>query len=116
MDLDCWINELSDSSDSGSEFEATENLFIKSERSESIKSERYKPEPSEEELSKVCYKYVTQNKIKYGIIFRFARLENTSNKTIRTISKVIQKDPIEMVVMKMLKQFHQLLKLICLCL
>lgn len=53
MDLDAWINEPIEESDSDSEIEATENLFVKSERSESIKSERYKPEPSEEELSKV---------------------------------------------------------------
>lgn len=51
--MDAWINEPIEESDSDSEIEATEDLFVKSERSETVKSERYKPEPSEEELSKV---------------------------------------------------------------
>lgn len=63
LDLDAWINEPIEESDSDSEMEATEDLFIKSERSESIKSERYKPEPSEEELSKVNkISHLIQNK------------------------------------------------------
>lgn len=53
MDLDAWINEPVEESDSESEKEMSENLFVKSERYEyGDRSEKYQPEPTEEDIRK----------------------------------------------------------------
>lgn len=54
LDLDAWINEPIVESDSESEPEMSENLFVKGDRYEyGAGSEKYQPEPTEEEIRKV---------------------------------------------------------------
>ncbi|XP_072381838.1 AP-3 complex subunit delta [Diabrotica undecimpunctata] len=63
LDLDAWINEPVDESESDSEPEMVENLFVKSERTRSS----YQPEPTEEEMkkSREARKYEQQNNPHY---------------------------------------------------
>ncbi|RZB38732.1 Adaptin N and/or BLVR domain containing protein [Asbolus verrucosus] len=67
LDLDVWINEPPQDSDSESENEVTDNLFVKSDRLDYGRSERYQPEPTEEELrrSREARKYEQQNNPHY---------------------------------------------------
>lgn len=58
MDLDAWINEPIEDTDSDSECENMENLFVKSDRLELGRAERYQPEPTEEEMHKVIFLFV----------------------------------------------------------
>ena len=51
LDLDAWINEPQESSESDSDSEIMENLFVKAEKAG--RTERYQPELTEEELQKV---------------------------------------------------------------
>lgn len=53
MDLDAWIHEPIEDSGSDTDYEYEDNLFIKSDKSEYSKSEKYQNEPTEEELMKV---------------------------------------------------------------
>ncbi|KAJ8921177.1 hypothetical protein NQ315_013649 [Exocentrus adspersus] len=52
LDLDAWISEPLEESDSDSEPEMTENLFVKSDKSRSSFYEKHHPEPTEEEIKK----------------------------------------------------------------
>ncbi|XP_028145616.1 AP-3 complex subunit delta [Diabrotica virgifera virgifera] len=63
LDLDAWINEPVDESESDSEPEMVENLFVKSERTRPS----YQPEPTEEEMkkSREARKYEQQNNPHY---------------------------------------------------
>ncbi|XP_018561730.1 AP-3 complex subunit delta-1 [Anoplophora glabripennis] len=66
LDLDVWINEPLEESDSESEPEMTENLFVKSDKSRSI-YERHHPEPTEEDIrkSREARKHEQQNNPHY---------------------------------------------------
>lgn len=57
LDLDAWINEPIYDTDSDSEPEMMENLFVKSEKTKTI----YYHEPTEEDIKKVLFfnKYPT---------------------------------------------------------
>lgn len=48
LDLDAWINEPLEDSDSESDHDIKEGLFVKSD-----KHEKFQPEPTEEEITKV---------------------------------------------------------------
>lgn len=50
--MDSWINEPEEPSDTDSDSEIVDNLFVKPEKG-SFKSEKYQPELTEEELQKV---------------------------------------------------------------
>lgn len=52
LDLDGWINEPLEETDSDSECENVENLFVKGENVD-VGKEKYQPEPTEEEKHKV---------------------------------------------------------------
>lgn len=52
MDLDAWINEPLEETDSDSECENVENLFVQGDSVEMAR-EKYQPEPTEEEKHKV---------------------------------------------------------------
>ncbi|KAF7271017.1 adaptor-related protein complex 3, delta 1 subunit-like garnet [Rhynchophorus ferrugineus] len=53
LDLDAWINEPIESSDSESEPETTDNLFVKSDKFDyGSKSEKYQYEPTEDDIKK----------------------------------------------------------------
>lgn len=67
MDLDAWINEPPANSESESDEEIIENLFVKSDKSDYGRLERYQPEPTEEELrkSREARKYEQQNNPHY---------------------------------------------------
>ncbi|KAF2899689.1 hypothetical protein ILUMI_06486, partial [Ignelater luminosus] len=53
LDLDAWIHEPIEDSGSDTDHEYEDNLFIKSDKSEYSKSEKYQNEPTEEELMKI---------------------------------------------------------------
>lgn len=56
LDLDAWINEpIEDDSDSDSEPQDTDNLFVKQERLDYGKPDKYHLEPTEEDIQKVRY-------------------------------------------------------------
>lgn len=68
LDLDAWINEPIVESDSDSEPEMTENLFVKNDKQDySGQSARYQPEPTEEEImkSREARKYEQMNNPHY---------------------------------------------------
>jgi AP-3 complex subunit delta-1 len=67
LDLDAWINEPPEDSDSESDHEVMDNLFVKSDKLDYGRSERYQPEPTEEELrkSREARKYEQQNNPHY---------------------------------------------------
>ncbi|XP_044260701.1 AP-3 complex subunit delta [Tribolium madens] len=66
LDLDAWINEPPDDSDSSSDHEVLDNLFIKTDK-DFGNSVRYQPEPTEEEIrkSREARKYEQQNNPHY---------------------------------------------------
>lgn len=56
LDLDAWINEpIEDDSSSDSEPQDTDNLFVKSEKLDYGKPDKYRLEPTEEDIEKVRY-------------------------------------------------------------
>ncbi|XP_030747529.1 AP-3 complex subunit delta-1 [Sitophilus oryzae] len=67
LDLDAWINEPIETSDSDSEPESTENLFVKSDKFEYNNSEKQHYEPSEDDIkkSREARKYEQQNNPHY---------------------------------------------------
>ncbi|CAH0548958.1 unnamed protein product [Brassicogethes aeneus] len=67
LDLDAWINEPLEESDSESEPEMTENLFVKTDKYGYGDKEKYQPEPTEDEIkkSREARKYEQQNNPHY---------------------------------------------------
>lgn len=101
LDLDAWINELSDSSDSESETETAENLFVKGERTETTKRDEYKPEPTEEELTKVreTRKFEQQNNPHYlkGVLKKSERNGNYENVESIPVAEIDLSVPLKVV-------------------
>ncbi|KAJ8950778.1 hypothetical protein NQ318_011271 [Aromia moschata] len=64
LDLDAWINEPVEESDSESEPEFTENLFVKTDKG---RNEKYQQEPTEDDIrrSREARKYEQQNNPHY---------------------------------------------------
>lgn len=53
MDLDAWINEPPEESESDSESDTPDNMFIKLDKSEYSKAEKYQHELTEEEKEQI---------------------------------------------------------------
>ncbi|KAJ8967025.1 hypothetical protein NQ314_003142 [Rhamnusium bicolor] len=82
LDLDAWINEPLEESDSDSEPEMTENLFVKSDK---FRSDRYQPEPTEDELKKGSLAHSG------AIAWSVTRLQTGPSTTPRDLSREARK-------------------------
>lgn len=81
LDLDAWINEPPEDSDSESDHEVLDNLFIKTDKLDYGNSVRYQPEPTEEEIrkSREARKYEQQNNPHYLKTSEIDKNANDSN-------------------------------------
>ncbi|KAK9753947.1 AP-3 complex subunit delta-1 [Popillia japonica] len=93
LDLDSWINEPEEPSDTDSDSEIVDNLFVKPEKG-SFKSEKYQPELTEEELQKIreARKYEQLNNPHYlkGGISK--KSFDSTNGNIQTIDNIPVKE------------------------
>ncbi|KAI4454760.1 delta adaptin-related [Holotrichia oblita] len=93
LDLDSWINEPEEGSDTDSGSEIVDNLFVKPEKG-NFKSEKYQPELTEEELQKIreARKYEQLNNPHYlkGGISK--KSFDSTNGNIQTIDNIPVKE------------------------
>ncbi|GJQ85943.1 g [Trypoxylus dichotomus] len=94
LDLDAWINEPEEASDSDSGSEIVDNLFVKPEKG-GYKSDKYQPELTEEELTKIreARKYEQMNNPHYlkGGIAKNRSFEN-SNGSMQNVESIPVKE------------------------